>query len=85
VRHERAAQDVEQVRVLAAHVAGVARGSVNATIDLDLLVLGSRGYGPVRTVLLGSVSGTLVREGACSVVVLPQVPARDLFARRDNE
>jgi nucleotide-binding universal stress UspA family protein len=45
---------------------------VDASKELDLLTLGSRGYGPVRTVLLGSVSRTLVREGACSVVVLPR-------------
>jgi nucleotide-binding universal stress UspA family protein len=45
---------------------------VDASAELDLLTLGSRGYGPVRTVLLGSVSRTLVREGACSVVVLPR-------------
>jgi nucleotide-binding universal stress UspA family protein len=45
---------------------------VKASSELDLLVIGSRGYGPVRTVLLGSVSRTLVREGACSVVVLPR-------------
>ena len=45
---------------------------VDASKELDLLTLGSRGYGPIRTVLLGSVSRTLVREGACSVVVLPR-------------
>jgi nucleotide-binding universal stress UspA family protein len=45
---------------------------VKASTELDVLVLGSRGYGPIRTVLLGSVSRTLVREGACSVVVLPR-------------
>jgi nucleotide-binding universal stress UspA family protein len=45
---------------------------VKASTELDLLALGSRGYGPVRTVLLGSVSRALVREGACSVVVLPR-------------
>lgn len=43
-----------------------------ASADLDLLVLGSRGYGPVRTVLLGSVSRALVRHSACPVVVLPR-------------
>jgi nucleotide-binding universal stress UspA family protein len=45
---------------------------VDASSELDLLVLGSRGYGPIRTVLLGSVSRTLVREGACSIVVVPR-------------
>jgi nucleotide-binding universal stress UspA family protein len=45
---------------------------VDASKELDLLTLGSRGYGPIRTVLLGGVSRTLVREGACSVVVLPR-------------
>jgi nucleotide-binding universal stress UspA family protein len=45
---------------------------VKASSELDLLALGSRGYGPVRTVLLGSVSRTLLREAACSVVVLPR-------------
>jgi nucleotide-binding universal stress UspA family protein len=49
---------------------------VDASAELDLLALGSRGYGPVRSVLLGSVSRTLVREGACSVVVLPRGAGR---------
>jgi nucleotide-binding universal stress UspA family protein len=39
---------------------------------LDLLVAGSRGYGPVRAVLLGSVSRALVRGAACPVVVSPR-------------
>lgn len=42
-----------------------------ASTDLDLLVLGSRGYGSVRSALLGSVSRALVRSAACPVVVLP--------------
>lgn len=40
-----------------------------ATVHLDLLVLGSRGYGPLRAVVLGSVSNTLVRTASCPVVV----------------
>jgi nucleotide-binding universal stress UspA family protein len=40
--------------------------------ELDLLVTGSRGYGPARAVLLGSVSGALVRRAACPVVVVPR-------------
>jgi nucleotide-binding universal stress UspA family protein len=50
---------------------------VDASNELDLLALGSRGYGAVRSVLLGSVSRRLVREGACSVVVLPRGASRN--------
>jgi nucleotide-binding universal stress UspA family protein len=41
------------------------------TQSLDLLVLGSRGYGPLRSVLLGGVSGHLIRTASCPVVVCP--------------
>ena len=40
--------------------------------DLDLLVLGSRGYGPLHSVLVGGVAGRVVREAACPVLVLPR-------------
>jgi nucleotide-binding universal stress UspA family protein len=39
---------------------------------LDLLVCGSRGYGPVRAVLLGGVSRQVVAAARCPVVVLPR-------------
>ena len=45
--------------------------------------MGSRGYGPLRAVLLGSVSGRLVREAACPVIVVPrgvEAPLEELFA-----
>jgi nucleotide-binding universal stress UspA family protein len=38
----------------------------------DLLFTGSRGKGPFRRVLLGSVSTRLLREAACPVVVVPR-------------
>jgi nucleotide-binding universal stress UspA family protein len=38
----------------------------------DLLVLGSRGYGPIRSVLLGGVSSFVVRNAATPVVVVPR-------------
>ncbi len=40
--------------------------------EIDLLVCGSRGYGPVRRVLLGGVSSRLIRRAACPVVVVPR-------------
>ena len=42
--------------------------------EVDLLVCGSRGYGPVRRVLLGGVSGRLIRRAACPLVVVPRCP-----------
>jgi nucleotide-binding universal stress UspA family protein len=40
--------------------------------EVDVLVLGSRGYGPVRAVLLGSVSSAVVRSVERPVVVVPR-------------
>ena len=45
------------------------------TIDgdrIDLLFVGSRGYGRFRGVLLGSVSAELIRSAPCPVVVVPR-------------
>ncbi len=39
---------------------------------VDLLVMGSRGFGGLRRALLGSVSSQVVREAACPVVVVPR-------------
>ena len=50
--------------------------------NADLVVVGSRGYGPHRAVLLGSVSGRLVRESASPVLVVPrgiEAPLEELF------
>jgi nucleotide-binding universal stress UspA family protein len=52
----------------------------------DLLVCGSRGYGPLRSVLLGGVSHRLVREANCPVLILPRgskAHAADLDASVD--
>jgi len=40
--------------------------------ETDLLVCGSRGYGPVRRVLLGAVSAALVRQASVPVLVVPR-------------
>jgi nucleotide-binding universal stress UspA family protein len=39
---------------------------------LDLLVVGSRRYGPLRRVLFGSVSSELIARAECPVLVLPR-------------
>jgi nucleotide-binding universal stress UspA family protein len=45
---------------------------VEASKDLDLLVVGSRAYGPVRSVLLGSVSTPVVQHASSAVLVVPR-------------
>jgi nucleotide-binding universal stress UspA family protein len=40
--------------------------------DLDVLYCGSRGYGPVRRVLLGGVSSRLIRRARSPLVVVPR-------------
>jgi nucleotide-binding universal stress UspA family protein len=45
---------------------------IERSSQLDLLVLGSRAYGPVRHVLLGSVSASVMREARCPVLVVPR-------------
>jgi len=38
----------------------------------DVLILGSRAYGPLRRVLLGSVSSALIHSAPCPVIVHPR-------------
>lgn len=65
-----------------AHTAELLSGGPVAVLgdeaqSLDLLVLGSRAYGPLRRVLLGSVSGPLVRQAPCPVLVVPRPSTRE--------
>lgn len=61
---------------------------LDAGAKSDLLVVGSRGYGPVKRVLLGSVSAELVRSARVPVLVFPRgmgeirEPASSPAARR---
>ncbi len=59
----------------AALVGDAGAALVRCSRDLDLLVLGSRSYGPVRRLLLGSTSTKLVHRSACPVLVLPRSAA----------
>jgi nucleotide-binding universal stress UspA family protein len=42
------------------------------TEGVDVMVVGSRGYGPLTAVLLGGVSGQVIRSAACPVIVIPR-------------
>jgi nucleotide-binding universal stress UspA family protein len=53
-------------------------------LELDLLILGSRGYGPVRRTLLGGVARDVITLAPCPVVVLPR-SAGPSPARRDEQ
>ncbi len=53
--------------------------------QVDLLVVGSRGYGPVKRLVLGSTSDYLQRHARCSLLVLPRAaggPPEDSTASR---
>ena len=78
---ESAATDLEEaVRVLEpgtpvhTHLLDGAAADVltEQAADLDLLVLGSRGYGPVGRVLLGSVSHRLMLQSTAPLLVVPR-------------
>ncbi len=57
-------------------VYGVAVEELAAFGDrVDLLVVGSRNYGPVRRLVLGSTSGGLARHARCALLVLPRTAA----------
>ncbi len=49
-----------------------AEGLAAASGQLDLLVMGSRAYGPMRAVMLGGVSRRVITRAACPVLVLPR-------------
>ncbi len=51
---------------------GTTAALVQRSQDLDLLVLGSRGYGPLQRVLLGSISRGVVNDARCPVLVIPR-------------
>jgi len=58
-----------------------ASGLVRASRRLDLLVMGSRGLGPRRAVILGSVSRRVVDNAACPVLVIPRAAAARRVSR----
>ncbi len=47
-------------------------GLLAAARHVDLLVMGSRGRGPLRAAILGSVSHSVARRAPCPVLILPR-------------
>jgi nucleotide-binding universal stress UspA family protein len=55
--------------------------------ELDLLFIGSRGYGPLQAVVLGGTNGPLLREAHCPVIALPRgadTPLNTLFGASET-
>jgi nucleotide-binding universal stress UspA family protein len=52
-----------------------------ASTEVDLLVCGSRGRGPLRAALLGSVTERLLRRAACPLLLVPTAGASRAHAQ----
>lgn len=65
--------DLEDPPAVAAEIVQTtaAEALVEASRHADLVVVGTHGRGPVRSMLLGSVSQAVVRHSECPVVVMP--------------
>jgi nucleotide-binding universal stress UspA family protein len=59
---------------------GTAASLVERSEQLDLLVCGSRGYGPLRSVLLGGVSRALAHHAHCPLLVVPRAARQEALA-----
>lgn len=71
---EKAIEEVDDALEVHAQmlIGPVAEAVVNACEDADLLVTGSRDYGPLERVLVGSIASLLVHTAPCPVLVVPR-------------
>ena len=70
------AESVEVSRSLLDGPVADALATEAAIRGLDLLVVGSRGFGPIRRLLLGSVSAELMHSAPCPLMVVPRQAPR---------
>jgi nucleotide-binding universal stress UspA family protein len=73
--HDAVAELPSELRALPVYVKGEPAEKLleQAGEGVDLLVLGSRGFGPVLRLLLGSVAGRVIRDAPCPVLVMPRL------------
>jgi nucleotide-binding universal stress UspA family protein len=83
---ERAGERVRSLEGIEVHVASGHPGEELAAFshELDLLTVGSRGYGPLRRMMLGSTSQQLSRTARCPLLVLPRAPVGTDHVRADR-
>ena len=81
---ERRAQELAEIEGVRGVVAygGPREELVRLSRDLDLLIVGSRNYGPLGRLIHGSVSRYVVGQASCPVLVLPRVVGAMTVARR---
>lgn len=78
IHGEAVARAGEVVEVEGRFLDGSADDVLGAQADeLDLLMVGSRGYGPLGAVLLGSTSSHVARTASCPVLVTPRDTSLD--------
>ncbi len=75
---EYAAAHLADCRIETAAVSGVPSAEIVRYADenqVDLIVMASNGYGPVRQLLLGSTTERVLHHAQCPVLVIPSAPA----------
>jgi len=65
----------------------VVQGAIAETIlaeadalDVQLIVMGSHGYGTIAELIVGGVSKVVLRKAACPVLIIPPALARQLMS-----
>ena len=72
--HEVVAELPDELRALPLYDQGDATGALLARAEegVDLLIIGSRGHGPVGSALFGSTSRAVIASSPCAVLVVPR-------------